>query len=118
MEQRFKAFVVWLILDGKTERALEALSKFYSVEVPRLKVGLRKRHGRKTLGCYVAKSRSILVLKSDVLKDPFVILHEFYHHLRMTPDAKHKGTERNANEFAREFLRAYGMVMASVVGDR
>jgi hypothetical protein len=107
LEQKFKALIVYLILNGKTEKALEMLAEHYSVEVPKLKVGLPKGRGRKTLGCYSARSKTISVLNSDVLKDPFIILHEFYHHLRMALDAKHKGTERYADEFSREFIKAY-----------
>jgi hypothetical protein len=106
-ELRFKARVVWLIADGQAERALEQLAEHYRVKVPKLKVGLPKRHRKNTLGCYSAKSNTISVLNSDVLKEPFVILHEFYHCIRTGLDAKHKGTENYANEFAIEFIQAY-----------
>jgi hypothetical protein len=106
-EQRFKARAVWLIANGQAEKALEELAEHYSVEVPRLRVGLPKRHKKKALGCYSAGSNTISVLNSDVLKEPFVILHEFYHCVRTGVDVKHRGTERYANEFAMEFIRAY-----------
>jgi hypothetical protein len=107
LEQRFEASIVWLILNGETEKALETLAKHYGVEVPRLKVGLPKGRKVKTLGCYNARNKTISVLNSDVLKQPFVILHEFYHHLRTNADAKHLGTEKYADEFAKKFIRAY-----------
>jgi len=107
LEQRFKALVVWFILNGKVEKALELLGEHYGVEVPKLKVGLPKGRKKKVLGCYVARSRTICVLNSDVFREPFVVLHEFYHHLRTTLDKKHKGTERYADEFAKEFIEAY-----------
>jgi hypothetical protein len=107
LEQNFKALIVYLILDGKAEKALELLAKHYSVDVPKIKVGLPKGRGKKALGCYGAKNKTISVLNSDALKDPFIILHEFYHHLRMTRDAKHKGTEKYADEFSKEFIQAY-----------
>lgn len=48
------------------------------------------------------------MLNSDFLGNPFVILHEFYHHLRSKSiDRQHKGTEKNADRFAAEFLKAY-----------
>jgi hypothetical protein len=52
----------------------------------------------------MAKNKTIHVLNSDVLKDPFVILHEFYHHLRTSIDRKHRGTEKYASKFARDFI--------------
>ena len=107
MEQKFKALIVWLILNGKTERALELLAEHYGVEVPKLKVGLPKGRKKRTLGCYSAKNKTISVLNSDTLKEPFIILHEFYHHLRTALDAKHKGTEKYADEFSKEFIEAY-----------
>jgi len=106
-ESNFKAFVVWLILDGRTDKAVELLAEHYEVNVPKLQVGLPKGRRKETFGCYSAKSKTISVLNSDVLKQPFVILHEFYHHLRTTPASKHKGTEKHADTFANEFIQAY-----------
>ncbi len=106
-EMRFKALIVWLIANGKTEEALEQLAKHYNVETPRLKVGLPKGHKAKAFGCYSQKNHMISVLNSDTLKNPFVIIHEFYHHIRIGVDAKHKGTEKYADTFAREFIQAY-----------
>ncbi len=45
MEQNnFKAYIVWLILNGRPEESLELLAKNYKVSVPKLKVGLPKKH--------------------------------------------------------------------------
>jgi Zn-dependent peptidase ImmA (M78 family) len=107
LEQRFKAGVVWLIMNGKTEQAIDLLAKRYGVRMPRIEVGLPKGRKKGTLGCYSAKGKTIRVLNSDTLKEPFVILHEFYHHLRTTADAKHRGTEKYANDFAKKFIEAY-----------
>ena len=104
-ETQFKAFVVHLILNGNVEEALKHLAKHYNVSSPRIQVGLPRRHGTKALGCYTAKNQTIHVLNSDVLKDPFIILHEFYHHLRTSIDKKHRGTEKYASQFARDFIR-------------
>jgi hypothetical protein len=41
------------------------------------------------------------------LRNPFVILHEFYHHLRTDLDLKHRGTEKHADAFAREFIQVF-----------
>lgn len=106
----FKSKIVWLIANGQAEKALEQLAAYYKVEVPRLKVGLPKRHKKNVLGCYDAKSNTISVLNSDVLKNPFIILHEFYHCIRIDLDIKHKGNEKYANEFAMEFIQAYQAV--------
>jgi hypothetical protein len=106
LEPKFKAFIVWLILNGKTEEALELLAKRYNVNLPKIKVGLPKGH-RKNLGCYTAGNETISVLNSETLKEPFTILHEFYHHIRTDADKRHKGTEKKADEFAKDFIEAY-----------
>lgn len=104
----FKPRVVWLILNGKTEEALTLLAENYKVRTPKLKVGLPKGHKARTYGCYTATNETISVLNSDIFANPFVILHEFYHHLRSkSVDKEHKGTEKNANQFALEFIEAY-----------
>jgi hypothetical protein len=103
-----KPTVVLLILNGQTEEALTLLSKNYKIKTPTLKVGLPK--GRKTTayGCYSPKTETIRVLNSEMLSNPFVILHEFYHHLRSQGvDKIHRGTEKNADKFALEFIEAY-----------
>jgi Zn-dependent peptidase ImmA (M78 family) len=108
MHANFKPLIVWLILNGQAEKALELLAKNYKVNTPKLKVGLPKRRKATAFGCYTSKNVTISVLNSDVLMNPFVILHEFYHHLRThSVDKQHKGTEKNADKFAAEFLREY-----------
>jgi hypothetical protein len=106
-ELEFRASIVQLVLDGKVEEALELLSERYSVGLPRIRVGLPNRHRKNTLGCYTTKNQTISVLNSDALKDPIVVLHEFYHHLRTSVDKKQRGTEKYACEFAKEFVEAY-----------
>jgi Zn-dependent peptidase ImmA (M78 family) len=102
-----KPRIVHLILDQKAEEALETLAEHYKVDVPKLKVGLPKGH-KNVCGCYTSKNQTISVASSDFLGNPFVILHEFYHHLRSrSVDKQHKGTEKNADKFATEFLREY-----------
>jgi hypothetical protein len=109
---KFKASIVWLILNGKPEDALERLAEYYRVSVPRIKVGLPKGHKRHVLGCYTAKDRTISVLNSDLLMDPLVVLHEFYHHIRIRLDMIHRGTEKNATEFAKRFIESYVSIAA------
>ena len=104
----FKPLVVLLILNAKTEEALALLAKNYGVNVPKLKVGLPKRYKTKAYGCYTAKTETISILNSDILTNPFVIIHEFYHHLRSQGvDKMHRGTEDNADKFAMDFLHEY-----------
>lgn len=106
-EPAFKAFIVHLVLDSKVEQALGLLSKEFKVTVPKIQVGLPRSHGN-VRGCYTSRNQTICVLNGDVLKDPFVILHEFYHHLRTSSvDKKHRGTEKYANVFAKDFIAAY-----------
>jgi len=107
-QDNFKPLVVWLILNGKTEEALTLLAKNYKVNVPALSVGLPKGHKIKACGCYTSKDQAISVQNSEILANPFVILHEFYHHLRSRGvDKMHRGTEKNADKFALDFLQAY-----------
>ena len=107
-EDNFKPLIVWLILNGKTEQALELLAKNYRVVVPSLRVGLPKKHKVTAYGCYTAKTQTITVQNSDIFANPFVIIHEFYHHLRSKAvDKMHRGTEKNADRFAMEFIEAY-----------
>ncbi|MCW3982816.1 MAG: hypothetical protein NWE96_02340 [Candidatus Bathyarchaeota archaeon] len=104
----FKAYVVALILSGKTEAALALLAKEYCVSVPSFKVGLPKKHKIKAYGCYTAKTQTISVQNSDIVTNPFVVLHEFYHHLRCRAvDGLHRGTEGNADKFATDYLAAF-----------
>ena len=107
MQAEFKPLIVALILNGQAEKALELLSENYKVTTPKLKVGLPKGHKARAFGCYTPKDTTISVRNSDVIVNPFVILHEFYHHLRTTIDKKHKGTEKNADKFAKDFIIAY-----------
>jgi len=108
MHINFESFVVWLILNGKTQDAIELLAKHYQVDMPKLKVGLPKKHKTKASGCYDPEKQTITLLNSDMLVNPFVVLHEFYHHLRCKGvDRINRGTEGNADRFALEFIRAY-----------
>ena len=104
-ERLFKAKIVYMLLMKNTEEAIKALSEFYKVDVPHLKVGMPKKHS-KNIGCYVSKTKTIHVKDREKLCNPFVILHEFYHHLR-TQHGKHKGTEKYANKFAMDYIKAF-----------
>jgi hypothetical protein len=108
LHANFKPLIVWLILNGQAEKALDLLAKNYKTSTPKLKVGLPKGRKVTAFGVYTSKNETISVLNSDIIQNPFVILHEFYHHLRSRAvDKQHKGTERNADKFAMEFIKAY-----------
>jgi hypothetical protein len=107
LELKFKPLIVWLILNKRTEEALTLLAKNYKVNTPKLKIGLPKGHKKNLFGCYTPKDGTISVLNSDTIGNPFVILHEFYHHMRTAIDKKQKGTEKNADRFANEFIQEY-----------
>jgi len=107
LQANFKPLIVRLILNGKAEEAIALLAKNYKVNMPKLKIGLPKGRKKNVLGCYMAKDETILVLNSDAVGNPFVILHEFYHHMRTSIDKKHKGTEKKADRFANEFIQEY-----------
>jgi hypothetical protein len=45
-------------------------------------------------------------VNSDIFYNPFIILHEFYHHLRYR-GMEHRGSEKSANSFASKFIDSY-----------
>jgi len=105
-ESTFRAGIVSLILAGRTEDALHSLSIHYGVEVPSLCVGTVKGH-RYVLACYVNKERRIYLSRSELLTNPFVILHEFYHHIRASQIQKRRQVEKRADWFAFAFIREF-----------
>jgi hypothetical protein len=94
-----------MILAHEAEKALASLAEHYGVDAPALTVGTPKGHIT-VAGCYVLQKETIYVASSEGLVSPFLILHEFYHHLRSV-SGKHLGTERYANRFAREYITEY-----------
>jgi len=103
-EARFQGRIVRLIaVERKPEEALDALCAHYRVERPALRIGLPKGEKR-ALGCYVRNERTIYMSSEEYFFDPYVLIHEFYHHLRHV-GGKHRGTERHARDFALSFLR-------------
>ena len=110
----FKTTVVLLILNKQTEQALELLAKKYQIDTPNLKIGLPKGHSSRAYGTYTSKDQTISLLNSDMLGNPFVVIHEFYHHLRSKAvDRQHRGTEKNADKFAISFIEEYNAVVKS-----
>jgi hypothetical protein len=101
-----KATAVALILDKKTEQALEYLSKLYRVDTPDIAVGTIKKKRRTVYAVYVVREKKIYALNSEIFYNPFVILHEYYHHIRSKLDT-HKGSEKYANMYAQSFIDSY-----------
>ena len=104
--QVFHSKVVQLIIDGRVEIALGLLSDYYGVSAPTIRVGTVKRH-RRVLACYVEKERRIYFSNSDFLNNPFVVLHEFYHHLRSLEPGRSRQVEKRADLFAANFIRDF-----------
>jgi len=102
----FKVLVVALILDSRPESALKMLSDHYGVDQPKLRVGVIKGRTKGIRAVYTPRRKEILAARSEYLYDPFVIIHEFYHHLRSITGT-HRGTERLADAFAIDFIKSY-----------
>jgi len=104
-DPKFKFAVVSLILSKQTERAVSLLCQRFKVRAPTLGIGHTK--GKKiALAVYSVDANSILFSDQDHFFDPFVVLHEMYHCIR-SRSGHHRGTERNADHFAIEFIEAY-----------
>lgn len=109
-DETMQARIVQMILTKRTEEALLALSSFYNLEPPKIAVGTVKGKRRIAYAVYVQREKKIYAMDSTIYYNPFVILHEFYHHLR-TRDGSHRGTEKHANAYARGFIESYMAVI-------
>src|ERR687896_630860 len=101
-----KAKIVHMILNKKTEEALQILSRLYNRSPPEIVVGTIKGKRRSVYAVYVQKESTIYTINSDIFYNPFVVLHEFYHHIR-SKGGIHRGSEKHANMFATDFIDAY-----------
>jgi hypothetical protein len=106
LDELTKAKIVYMILNRKTEEALQNLSKFYNITPPEIVVGTIKGKRRSVYAVYVQKEGKIYAINSDIFYNPFVVLHEFYHHIRTKGDI-HRGSEKHANSYAKDFVDAY-----------
>lgn len=109
-----KAKIVHMILNRNTEEALQKLSKFYNVTSPEIVVGTIKGKRRTVYAVYVQKERRIYVINSDVFYNPFIVLHEFYHHIR-TRAGVHRGSEKHANMYAKSFIDSYKKIVGKMM---
>ncbi len=96
--------VVGLISRGDVEEALRILSEAFNVRRPAVKIGLPKRC-YKAYACFVPGKWTIFFRDGEAYRNPFIVLHEFYHAVRFKM-SKHRGTERLADKFAEEMLTA------------
>ncbi len=112
-----KAKIVHMVLNKKTEEALQYLSKFYDIAPPEIVVGTVKGKRKTVYAVYVQKESKIYAINSDVFYNPFVILHEFYHHIR-TKGGVHRGSEKNANRYAKSFIDAYNRIIKQMMESR
>ena len=109
-----KARIVHMILNRNTEEALQKLSKFYNVTSPEIVVGTIKGKRRTVYAIYVQKEQRIYVINSDVFNNPFIVLHEFYHHIR-TRAGVHRGSEKHANMYAKSFIDSYKKIVGKMM---
>ena len=107
------ARIVQMILNRDTEKALKNLSSFYNISPPEITVGTIKGKRKTVYAVYVQRERKIYAINSEIFYNPFVVLHEFYHHLR-TRGSEHRGSERGANMYAKTFIQAYTKVVAQI----
>src|SRR5918912_867518 len=109
-----KAKIVYMILNKRTEEALEYLSNLYNTITPEIVVGTVKGKRKTVYAVYVQKESKIYAINSDIFYNPFVVLHEFYHHIR-TKGGIHRGSERNANTYAKSFIDSYNKVIKQII---
>jgi hypothetical protein len=114
-EDVMKASVVALVVDSKPEEALRVLCRWYRVSMPRLGVGVVEGKTKGVAAVYSMRKKEILAARREFLYDPFVIVHEFYHHLRSS-SGKHRGTEKQADKFALGFIEAYRRALLEIGG--
>ena len=101
-----QALIVKMILNKRTEESLQLLSRFYNIHPPEIVVGTIKGKRKTVCAVYVGKQRRIYAIDSDIFYNPFIILHEFYHHLRYR-GMEHRGSEKGADNFASRFIDSY-----------
>ena len=91
------------------------LCEYYRLERPSLRVGVVNGRNKGVQAVYVSTRKEIIAARREFLYDPFTMLHEFYHHLRSFA-GDHRGTEKYADRFALDYIRAYRTVAARTLG--
>jgi hypothetical protein len=110
-----KAKVVEMILNKETEHALQSLSEYYKVYPPQIVVGTIKGKRKTVFAVYVQKEKRIYCINSDIFYNPFIVLHEFYHHIRTTGVGIHRGSEKHANMYAKSFVDSYNKIIDQIL---
>ena len=80
------------------------------VKPPEITVGTIKGKRRTVYAVYVQRESKIYCINSDIFYNPFIVLHEFYHHIR-TKGGIHKGSEKKANMYAKSFIDSYKKII-------
>jgi hypothetical protein len=109
-----KARIVEMILNKNTEEALQSLSKYYKVDTPQIVVGTIKGKRKTVYAVYVQRESRIYCINSDIFYNPFIVLHEFYHHIR-TKGGIHRGSEKHANMYAKSFVVSYNKIIEQII---
>ncbi len=60
------------------------------------------------------RERKIYCSNSGIFYNPFIVLHEFYHHIRTTGGI-HKGSEKYANRYAKGFTDSYNKIIEVII---
>ncbi|HZW57251.1 MAG TPA: hypothetical protein VFF30_13255 [Nitrososphaerales archaeon] len=113
-DPEFKAYVVHLILNKETEKAVSLVSKKHSVRTPKLEIGISKGK-KKALGVYSVSANAISFKDQTQFFNPFVVLHEMYHCIRSS-SGSHRGNEKNADRFALDYIGAYNEMARRALG--
>ena len=108
-DTKTQSLIVKLILNKRTEESIQLLSSYYNIQPPEIVVVTIKGKRKTVRAVYVGKKRRIYVINSEIFYNPFVILHEFYHHLR-NRGLEHRGSEKGADNFALKFIESYRLL--------
>jgi len=109
-----KAQIVEMILNKKTEQTLQILNEYYKIYTTQILVGTIKGKRKTVYAVYVQKEKKIYCINSDIFYNPFVVLHEFYHHIR-TSGGIHRGSEKHANMYAKSFIESYNKIIEQII---
>lgn len=88
---------------------MELVGRRFGVKPPKLSIGILKGKKR-ALAVYSVSTNEISFADQDQFFDPFVVLHEMYHCIRSTT-GEHRGTEKNADRFALDYIEEYKRVV-------
>ncbi len=113
-EDKFKARIVQLILSRETENAIALLAKKHGVRTPKADIGISKGKMR-ALAVYSVEANRISFADQEQFFNPFVVLHEMYHCIRST-SGSHRGTEKNADRFALDYINEYNKITSARLG--